>query len=165
MDRANKKYLETSQLKRYTEIETLYSSDKSDDGKKRLLTVYTEPVPKGRPRFTRQGHAYTPKKTAEYEKLIADCWRMSFMDLFTGTLKVRITFYMPIPKSMTKADKVAAIAKELCPAKKPDIDNLIKTVLDGLNEVAFWDDRQIVSIYANKYYSTEPRVEIEITEI
>ena len=34
---------------------------------------------------------------------------------------------------------------ELLPAKKPDIDNIVKAVLDALNEVAYRDDTQAVS--------------------
>ena len=34
------------------------------------FTVDGEPVGKGRPRFTRNGHAYTTEKTADYEQLV-----------------------------------------------------------------------------------------------
>lgn len=32
------------------------------------IEIEIEPVAKGRPRFTKQGHAYTPAKTKNYEK-------------------------------------------------------------------------------------------------
>lgn len=163
MDKANKRKLEIGQLTEMQNADFLYSSDESE--KSRQLIVYIEPVPKGRPRFTKRGHAYTPKKTADYEKKISDCWRWSFSDVMTGTLKISIDFYMPIPKSMSKADKQRAIEKELMPSKKPDLDNLTKAVLDALNEVAYWDDKQITKMRVAKWYSTEPRIEITITEI
>ena len=44
-----------------------------------------------------------------------------------------------------------------------DIDNLIKTVLDALNGVAYADDRQVVHIVARKAVdASHPRAEIEI---
>lgn len=165
MDRANKKYLDISEMKKWDEYQDMYSSDKSDDDKTRRLIIYTEPVPKGRPRFTRQGHAYTPKETLRYESKIRTCWQLAHLGVITGEIKVRIDFYMPIPKSMSKADKQRAIEQELLPAKRPDIDNLAKSVLDALNEVAYWDDNQIVKLRLNKWYATEPRVEITIMEI
>ena len=48
--------------------------------------------------------------------------------------------------------------------KKPDIDNVIKSVLDGLNGVAYEDDKQVVKLTANKYYGVQPRVEITIKD-
>lgn len=165
MDRANKKYLDISEMMKWESYENLFSFDRDENDKTRMLILYTEPVPKARPRFTRSGHAYTPKKTAEYESMIRNCWQLAHNDVLTGDLKVRIDFYMPIPKSMSKADKQKAIEEELLPSKKPDIDNLAKAVLDALNEVAYWDDKQIVKLRLNKWYSTEPRIEITIKEL
>lgn len=36
-----------------------------------VVNIPGQPVPKGRPRFTRGGFAYTPDKTRKYEKLVA----------------------------------------------------------------------------------------------
>lgn len=132
----------------------------------RQLTVYTEPVAKGRPRFTAKGHAYTPQKTADYESLIRECWLAAYgKTQLTGYIEMALDFYVPIPKSMSKADKQKAIECELRPDKRPDIDNYIKAIMDALNEVAYWDDKQIVSLRAEKWYATEPRVEIRIKEV
>lgn len=49
---------------------------------------------------------------------------------------------------------------ELLPAKKPDIDNIVKAVLDALNEVAYRDDTQVVELQVRKQYSERPRLEI-----
>lgn len=48
------------------------------------------------------------------------------------------------------------------PIIKPDLDNYIKSVLDGLNGLAFEDDNQIIRIDAIKLYSDHPRTEILI---
>lgn len=54
---------------------------------------------------------------------------------------------------------------ELLPAKKPDIDNVVKAVLDALNKVAYRDDNQVVELQIRKQYSERPRLEICIEEL
>ncbi|WP_334299865.1 RusA family crossover junction endodeoxyribonuclease [Anaerobutyricum hallii] len=51
------------------------------------------------------------------------------------------------------------------PTKKPDLDNVIKSILDALNKVAYHDDTQIVSLSMEKFYSDSPRVEVTINSI
>ena len=40
-----------------------------------MVWVPGEPVPKARPRMTRSGHVYTPKRTADYEAAVKAAWR------------------------------------------------------------------------------------------
>ena len=82
-----------------------------------------------------------------------------------GALSIDIKFYFPIPKSYTKKKKTEIQNGTLKYVKKPDIDNCIKSILDGLNELAFKDDNQVFEVYAIKKYSENPRVEVEIKEI
>ena len=51
---------------------------------------------------------------------------------------------------------------KILPAKKPDIDNVVKAVLDALNGVAYRDDTQVVELHVRKSYSEKPRVEVSI---
>ena len=132
-----------------------------------IFTIHAVPKPKGRPRVTRSGHAFTPKATREYEKLIVSEWNIQHGKAtpIENPIAVRVMFYMPIPKATSnKARKRMAAGLEV-PAKKPDIDNLLKAVLDALNGNAYHDDNQIVEISAKKLYSTEPRTEVFISEI
>ena len=46
-----------------------------------------------------------------------------------------------------------------------DIDNYIKSILDSANKILFKDDRQVISIEANKIKSNDERVEIEFYEV
>ncbi len=48
------------------------------------------------------------------------------------------------------------------PVKKPDADNIIKVVADSLNQAAYRDDADIVTVSLVKYYSQQPRLEVEI---
>jgi Holliday junction resolvase RusA-like endonuclease len=45
---------------------------------------------------------------------------------------------------------------------RPDIDNVIKIILDGMNEAAYLDDQQVHMISAEKRYGDLARVEIRL---
>lgn len=134
------------------------------------FTVPGEPQGKGRPRFaTRCGHAvaYTPPKTAEYERIIRKVYNLTCKGrkVECGAASVEIRAYFGIPKSTPKWKRADMLAGILYPTKKPDADNILKIVLDALNGVAYDDDKQIIEASVHKRYSDNPRVEITISEI
>jgi len=127
------------------------------------IRVDTAPVAKARPRVTMRGgkaRAYTPKKSADYERLIASHWHHAPTD---KPVALRIEFGMPIPASWPKYRRTEALQGSLLPAKKPDIDNLVKAVLDALNGIAYNDDSQVVCLTSRKQYAAVPGVLIQIT--
>ena len=134
------------------------------------IVVQGEPVGKGRPKFSTRGgyaRAYTPKKTEDYETEI----RVAYYTQGNGEfyqkgecLDVRIKAYFQIPKSAKKADRELMRQGKIRPSKKPDVDNVMKICCDALNGVAFYDDSQVVTGGITKWYSDNPRVEIEIEE-
>lgn len=124
------------------------------------------PVAKGRPRMTKTGHTYTPKKTEEYEELVKQSYLMACGNRITDRpVAINILFQMPIPKSCSKKQMAAMEANLQKPAKRPDIDNLIKAVLDGLNGVAYMDDKQVVAITAAKVYGAVSGTKVSIDEL
>ena len=128
------------------------------------ITVPGEPVAKARPRFTRNGHVYTPKKTAYFEtavKMLA-IRAMKSKQPIRGAVSLSVSFFLPIPQSWSLTKKTQAIAGKLRHTKKADLDNLVKSISDGMNGIVFADDAQIDAIYARKRYSTEPRTEITV---
>ena len=118
------------------------------------FTIYGKPQGKARPRFA-NGHAYTPKQTADYERQIKNAF------IAAGGEKIEndgVIIEIDVYYKKTAADK-----KKLSPTKKPDIDNICKIVLDGLNGVAYADDKQVISLTANKYFALKgERTEIRI---
>ena len=131
------------------------------------FVIYGEPVAKGRPRFRNTGafvQTYTPKKTSNYENLV----KVSFdtmvdnKEFLEGEVEAIIKTFFSIPKSTSKKKSKLMQEFEIRPVKKPDCDNLAKTILDALNGRAFKDDSQVVSLVVEKYYSNEPRVEVEL---
>lgn len=124
-----------------------------------------EPKPKGRPRFTRQGHAYTPDTTRAYESAIRLYYKDNTDDFYESAISIRLTFFMPIPKSATKKMKTAMESGEVKHTKKPDTDNMVKAFTDAIMGVAFEDDSLITKIYAEKKYSSsEVGIMMTITE-
>lgn len=69
-----------------------------------------------------------------------------------------IRFYMPMPKSKSKKWKQEH--NEQPHQQKPDIDNLVKAFMDAMTE----DDAYVHDIRASKFWSDEPRIEIEVLD-
>ena len=129
------------------------------------FTIPGPPQGKGRPRFTRNGnHAYTPQKTAIYERSVAQAYKLSsaHREPLTCPVELRIDAYMPIPESWPKSKKAAALAEVILPTVKPDADNIGKSIADALNGVAYLDDKQITSLVVKKRYGAWPHVDVQI---
>lgn len=125
-------------------------------------------IGKGRPRLnTYTGIVYTPTKTKDYETLIEQYFVMKYPRYKTieGRAKVSIKAFFEIPKSTTKVQKAGMMENKISPVKKPDIDNIVKIVLDAMNKFAFKDDTQIVKLEVEKIYtSDEEKLVIQIEE-
>lgn len=121
---------------------------------------------KQRPRFNGK-FAYTPKETIAYENWVRTC----FLDKYRGMkplekpLKVKIIAYYDIPKSTSKKRQQQMLNDEIFPTVKPDTDNIAKSILDSLNKIAYLDDKQVVKLEVEKYYSTNANVAVMIEEI
>jgi Holliday junction resolvase RusA-like endonuclease len=81
----------------------------------------------------------------------------------TGAVDLRISMFMPIPASMSKRLRAAALATPPThfPTQKPDWDNQGK-YMDALKQVVWVDDKQVVDGHVFKRYSDRPRIVIEI---
>lgn len=129
------------------------------------LTVFGQPTGKARPRFTRTGHTYTPQVTRDYEELV----RYTFVSGYPkaipieGAVRAKITAYFKIPDSYSLKKRNELIGKYY--TKKSDVDNIAKIILDALNGVAYYDDKQVVKLEVIKKYASEGYAEIEMEEI
>lgn len=124
------------------------------------FTINGECVPKARPRFSKFGHVYTTPKTRAYENIVKSTAIDNHIPCITTALRVELVIYKSIPKSFSKKKRELANEGKIYPVVKPDIDNYVKSVLDGLNGILFVDDKQIVDFRAVKKYSDNPRVEV-----
>lgn len=132
-----------------------------------------EAVGKGRPRVTASrgkfAHAYTPQKTKDFEDAIrfefmaSNCEPMPVYKR-EQSLKAGVLIGASIPKSYSKKKQALCRDGMIVPAKKPDVDNVLKAVFDALQGYAYEDDSQIVVIVAEKMYAEEPFVEVVLDE-
>ena len=126
------------------------------------FTIPGEPVPKGRPRVTKTGHVYTPQNTRDYEEYVKHCYKGPMLE---GQIRAYVDVFLQIPKSASQAKKKKMLMQIERPTKRPDLDNLAKTVLDAINGLGYKDDSQVVSLRIDKYWSENPRIEVNLREI
>mgnify|MGYP000284737306 CR=1 FL=1 len=112
---------------------------------------------KGRPiASTISGHVRmrTPAKTAAYEGLIALAAQRALngRPQFEGAVHVVLRITHEPPASWSKRKRAAALASEILPTCKPDIDNVLKAVGDGCNGVLWRDDAQIATASVVRRY-------------
>lgn len=131
------------------------------------FVVKGQPHGKGRPRHTKNGHVYTDPKTRAYENEIWVACKGAIWGRkpFAHAVEVEVHAEVKTPSSASKKAENAMLCGMVLPETKPDIDNVVKAVLDGCNGVAFADDKQVVKLTAWKEYSAEPKVTVRIREI
>lgn len=134
------------------------------------LTIPGTPQGKGRARFSTRGgfaRAFTPEKTVAYEGLIAFAGQqaMDGRDLITEPVYVTVTAFFQIPASWPKKRKVAAATGMSWHTSKPDGDNIMKAVGDGLNGIIWKDDSQIAFSKVLKKYAETPLLEIVVERL
>ena len=124
-------------------------------------------IGKGRPRLnTYTGSVYTPTRTKDYESLVQQYFLLKYPRFkpFEGRVKVEIDALFEIPKSTKKEDKELMLQNKINPTKKPDIDNIVKIILDAMNGVAFKDDIQITKLDVEKVYGNQEIIKVRISE-
>lgn len=110
------------------------------------LFIPGQPIPKARPRVI-NGYAHTPIRTARWEDTIGWSARAAGVEPLAGDVSVMVAFRR---KGKQRAD----------------VDNLLKSVLDGLNGIAFADDKQVVELHATVQYGcASPGVMVTVKEV
>jgi Holliday junction resolvase RusA-like endonuclease len=119
------------------------------------LVLWVEPVPASRPRVSRKGFAYYSKSYNKFRQAATTALGAVKKPKgcpVAGPIAVVVHFYCKRPKNPSNPYPIG------------DIDNHLKSILDALNEWAWHDDVQIVTIEATKRYSDSPRIEVEWKE-
>jgi crossover junction endodeoxyribonuclease RusA len=106
------------------------------------ITITGRPTPKGRPRLGRRGRVFTPERTLIAEAEIREAWN-------GPKYEVPVSMNVVFNKDETVVTVVPMM--DTIPSKlRGDIDNYIKTLMDGLNGAAWVDDKQVHYIVAVK---------------
>lgn len=134
------------------------------------FTIPGPAIGKGRPRVGKiGGHArlFTPHKTVSYEGLVAHSAMVAMhgRPVFETALAVNLFLDCQVPASWSQKKQRQALAGELYPSTKPDIDNVVKAVFDGLNGVLWRDDVLVVECRVRKRYAATPCVRVEVWAI
>lgn len=130
------------------------------------FTIQTEPVAKARARAGAGGRFYTPKKTSDYEAIVALQAKIAMEGRapIDSACCLSLVFHIPIPKSWSQKKQYSALLGTVLPTSKPDLDNLIKAVKDGLNGIVWADDSQVVRVVAEKKYGDNPKVKCCVSD-
>lgn len=144
------------------------------------FSIPGEPCAKGRPRIAViAGHAraYTPAKTANYEGVVATFALAAKAEsnwdeeAANGPIRVMVSAMFSRPKRLLERSRKTnelrhASEGRMLHASRPDLDNVVKAVLDGLNRCGIWrDDSQVCCIDASKWYAAtdeDAHVEVDI---
>lgn len=147
---------------------------KGESMKQISFRIWGEVRPKERPRASAYGgfaRIYTTKRQHNNENWIAmEYQKKAEHDNFEGfgELPVILTviFHEAIPSSTSKKKKRMMIDREIVPTKHTgDLDNRLKTLLDGLNHTNAWkDDCVVVEIHASRVYDDKVFTDVTLTE-
>lgn len=107
---------------------------------------------------------YDPPESRKYKKRVEQSARLVCDEPIDVPVELDVVVYREPPKSWSKKKKKEALDGLIVPETRPDLDNYLKSILDGLNEVAFTDDNLVCRIVAEKRYGEEKAI-IEIREL
>ena len=128
------------------------------------FTISGKPFAKQRPKFVRStGRAFTPKETVAFESIVRDIALPHFPTPFEGAVEVSVVAVFEMAASWPAKKKAALMGKRH--TQKPDVDNILKAALDGLNRVAFADDSQVSDLRVAKMWGAVAGTTITITTL
>lgn len=124
---------------------------------------FEKPMPSPRPRFRNAGkfvQTYMPTSYTKHKDFI----QKQMPKLMTDkSLKITLLFEIPMANSWSNKKKLQLLKRPH--TAKPDIDNLLKTVLDAANGYVWIDDGQVFELHTKKIYSDTPKIKIKLEEL
>lgn len=89
---------------------------------------------------------------------LAQAW--SFRALLDEPLRLELTIHVGVPASWSKKRRALALAGEIMPTGKPDLDNVVKSIADSGNGVVWRDDALIAQLVVNRWYAEAPSLRV-----
>lgn len=128
---------------------------------------------------------YSPAPTVSYEKAIFQAAALAHRGRprIDGPVELGLRVFVAMPKGFSRKKQAAALAGEVWPLAKPDLDNILKSVLDALckkpktppglrslpiemDTRIIADDCRVVRIsHLEKTYDRAPRIEVTLREL
>jgi Holliday junction resolvase RusA-like endonuclease len=136
--------------------------------KKYSFEIPDRAIGKQRPRYSSITHRmYTPIATRSFEDKVKWAFTSKYniaTELSTKPFKAKITAIFKPAESLSKKKKEELLYK-IDYTKKPDADNIAKSILDSLNGLAYKDDSQVSALLVLKDYGEENKIIVELEEI
>ncbi len=109
----------------------------------------------GRPIMTH----HTPEKTENYEALVkyAGHQAMNGNPPTDQAVAIDLQLFVVPPASWSQKKRRDALEDRIRPTTKPDADNVLKAIADGLNGIVWADDKQMTDVIIRKRYAETPR--------
>lgn len=128
------------------------------------FVIPSKPFGKQRARATRMGRVFTPKETVAFEAVVREVATGRFQKPLEGPVRLTIEAVFAVPPSWSSRKRAAALRTSH--VGKPDLDNCMKALGDGLNRIAFADDSQVAEAVLRKRWGEagETRVTVETIE-
>lgn len=132
------------------------------------FTVHGHPAAQGsKVRTQHGGMRESSRKLAPWRTAVADTTAraMNGQPLFDCPLWVRCTFVFPRPKGHYGTGRNARMLKASAPehyAQQPDVDKLLRAVLDGMTGQAIHSDAQVVGVSARKTWGEPAGALVEV---
>lgn len=123
------------------------------------LTVEGDPVSWARPRFNgRRGFSASKQANAktDLQWLLTEAWGKRDPIARGIAVAINLEFHFRAPRKMDIGNYKTT---------KPDIDNLLKLVLDAANGIVWWDDGQVVQTTVTKLYAEKAATVIKLWKI
>jgi len=127
------------------------------------IIIQGKPYPLKRPRRSANGGMFDPAENVQAKQEVAMAARQSITKPIDGPVRITATFWFERPKSHYR--KTIKASAPVHHTQRPDVDNLIKTVLDGLNGIAWVDDAQVVEVIGRKDWGDTAGTTVYIASI
>jgi Holliday junction resolvase RusA-like endonuclease len=122
------------------------------------VEIQGDPVATARVRFSKQGVAYKPSKTrlAMNRRITLIQKQMRLDGISTSNLPIRVTIQFIHKRPKRLLAKKYDQSKLFLKTTKPDVDNLVKMMLDSATQALLWaDDNQICQLEVGDFYACE----------
>jgi Holliday junction resolvase RusA-like endonuclease len=133
------------------------------------LKIEMNPAGKKNPLKGRYNRFYTHPETKTRQDIVLAAWKTQSRMSFEKGIPLKLTLILgyPIPKATPKKQRALMVSGLIRPIVKPDMDNVIKLVLDSLKGHAFSDDNHFVSFKEPfiKFYAETPFIGVIIEEL
>src|SRR6056297_2121517 len=124
------------------------------------FTIPGKPFAKQRARAF-GSRVYTPAETRSFEQQVGAIAAQHFGAPMVGPVFVEITATFEPAKSWSKRKREAAIGEPH--TQRPDLDNCVKAILDGLNRIAWGDDGQVAELRVRKAWGETAQTMVTVS--